>query len=86
MDAEKIPRAWIGEEVRVSWGGDPEGVDCSLLDVVPEGVVIEYVSTVEIEGSTYEVTLHSLISWSALRTIHKVVGYKEPDAQAEDAE
>ena len=86
MDTEKIPRAWIGEEVRVAWGRDPEALECVLLDRVPDGIVIEHVRTVEEEGTTYEGTFHIFISWTALNSIHKVVGMKEIDAQTEDAE
>jgi hypothetical protein len=86
VDTEKIPRAWIGEEVRVAWGRDPEALECVLLDRVPDGIVIEHVRTVEEEGTTYEGTFHIFISWSALNSIHKVVGMKEIDTQTEDAE
>ena len=51
MDTEKIPRAWIGEEVRVAWGPDPEALECVLLDRVPDGIVIEHVRTVEVQNS-----------------------------------
>ena len=47
MDTEKIPREWIGEEVRVAWGRDPEALECVLLDRVLDGIVIEHVRTVE---------------------------------------
>ena len=86
VDTEKIPRAWIGEEVRVAWGRDPEALECVLLDRVPDGIVIEHVCTVEAEGKTYEGTFHIFISWSALNSIHKVVGMKEIEAQTEDAQ
>ena len=86
MDTEKAPRAWIGEKVSVVWGRDPERVPCVLIDVVPEGIVIESVRAVEAEGKAYEGTVHALIPWNALGSIYKVVGLNEKDAQAEDAE
>ena len=81
MDTEKAPRAWIGEKVSVVWGRDPERVPCVLIDVVPEGIVIEKVSTTEVEGKTYEGTVRALISWNALGSIQKVVDWKEKDDQ-----
>src|SRR5215212_2198294 len=74
MDTEKIPRAWIGEKVRVAWDRDPEALECVLLDRLPDGIVIEHVRTVEEEGTTYEGKFHIFISWTALSSIHKVVG------------
>jgi len=52
-----------------------------LIDVVPEGIVIEKVSTTEVEGKTYEGTVRALISWNALGSIQKVVDWKEKDDQ-----
>jgi len=80
-DTARIPRAWIGEEVRVYWVGQKEADEMKLVDVVPDGLVFEVSATKEHEGKTYKGTAHVLTPWHAFSSIQKYVGMEEIDDQ-----
>ena len=91
MDSERAPRAWIGEEVQVYFSGDRLDDEASdhlyrLIDVGPEGIVVERSITVEEDDDAYEGTAHVLIPWHGVKTVNKIVGIRDINAQAEDAE
>lgn len=87
MDGGKVPRAWIGEEITVQWSGEPTGPHVFvLLDVVPEGLVVEFKTTEEREGTTYEETSHSLIPWSAFAWAARLASVEEKNPRVEVAE
>ena len=78
MDGEKVPRAWIGQDITVQWAGEQTGPHLFvLLDVVPEGLVVELKATEERGGRTYEETSHSLIPLSALAWVARLASVEE---------
>jgi hypothetical protein len=79
VDGEKIPRAWIGEEVEVYWRGGQAPDTMNLIDVVPEGLVFEVSVTREHEGKTYKGTGHTLTPWHAIVSVQKYVRTEEID-------
>jgi hypothetical protein len=86
MDDDRIPRAWIGEEEGIYWPGRKEPGEFKLLDVVPEGLVLEVATTNEFEGKTYRGAAHILTPWHAITSVQRYVGMEEIVAQTEDAE
>jgi hypothetical protein len=86
MDEEQVPRTWIGAEVGIFWTGRKDPDSLVLLDVVPEGIVLELKRTSEHRGKAYEATSHILAPWHAITSVQKLVGMKEIDVQTEGAE
>lgn len=79
MDEQRIPRTWIGDEVGIFWRGRKDDEKFVLIDVVPEGLVLEVKRTVEREGKTYEGTAHTLATWHVIDAVQKYVGTEELD-------
>jgi hypothetical protein len=78
MGEEQIPRAWIGEEILIHFVADPDGaVEFHMLvDVVPEGLVVE---------RRTQHRSHILVPWHSIHYAQVYLGGNDLDSPTPDA-